>query len=325
MNKDSSLVWLLGSHVLVASLLCGHWNLARGQEAPPPLPPERAACQTAGHDVEALERVAKTLLAELGPGFAIHVTKLQGCEAAGGACAGGACESPTECEEMIARLGVNFEGTCAAGACSERPAKFVSLGCACAASGDCHCAGKETCQCCSCGSEATSGSETACGAEHAAALASHEEQRAGRLEKHTVQLKSHEQCPFVQHMANLIAESASARAELASRKEASEKMAEMYEAMAELIAANAALHAKLEAQEEHFKLAEKLAHLATENARLKTHVELAGGSTQAGQHALTLTLENERLKARVGELEQKHAQAQATRTAAKARSDRKAR
>jgi hypothetical protein len=282
--------------------------------------------------VETLERVAKTLLAELGPGFAIRVTKMPACETACGTCA-----SQTACEEMIARIGVDFESPCCAETCNAGPAKFVSLGCPCAAAGECHCAGQGACKCCSCGSQAACGSDatcgsetachaehTACNAEHTAAFAAHEEGHALHHEKHIVELKSHEHCPFVEHMASLIAEAAAARAELASRKEASEKMAGMYESMAELIAANAALHARLEAQEEHFKLAEKLAHLATENARLKTHVELAG-HTEAGQHALTLTLENERLKARLAELEQKHAEAQATRTAAKVRSDRKAR
>ncbi len=35
MNKDSSLLVLLGSYVLVASMVCGQWSLARGQEAAP--------------------------------------------------------------------------------------------------------------------------------------------------------------------------------------------------------------------------------------------------------------------------------------------------
>jgi hypothetical protein len=330
MNKDRWLIALLGSYLLAALALCGHIETVRGQEAAPPLPPEGVACRASCQEVAAIERAAQTLLAELGPGFAFHVSKLPDFDLASGACG-----SKTACEEMIARLNVDFDApcagaACAAGTCTERPAKFVSLGCACAAAGECHCAGEGACKCCPCGGEATHVSEVTCGsecnctAEHSAAFASHEEQNGEHHKKLLLHVKSSEQCPFVEHMTRLVAEHAAARAELASRKEASEKFSEVYESMAELIAANAALHARLEAQQEQLAMTEKLAHLAAENARLKAHVELAGHS-EAGQHALTLTLENERLKQRIVALEQKQAEAPATRTAAKARSERKAR
>ena len=127
------------------------------------------------------------------------------------------------------------------------------------------------------------------------------------------------------HIAGLVGEKAAAQAALAVRKEADEQIGELFETMAELLADNAALDAKLEAAAEQRKLVEKMAELAAENARLKVHVELAAERAEATRSAMALTLENERLKLHLAALEQKQILAEAARTAAKPRGERKAR
>lgn len=302
--------------------ICGRASLARGQEEAPPMPPEhgvRRLIILQRHDVEAGTQTAELRLNELGPGVTLQVSKAA-CDAEAAACNG-----KTACEEMIARLGApdcanacaNSCGAACTAACGEQLGKFVSTGCACTDSGECFCSAdagcgtdsKSACKCCSCGDKTA-----------LAALAAHAEHAV----PHALG-KGHEQCPFMDQMMKLVAEHAAAKAELATRREASEKFAQMLETMAELAAANAALHAKIESHEEQTKLTIKLAEFAAENARLKAHVELAGGRSEAGQHALTLTVENERLKERLAELERKQAESDATRSATRVRGEKRAR
>lgn len=318
MKKNDVLVQAVFTAGLVAAIAAGgRVGLVRAQEAAPPLPPAAKGWQLVTfdmHEQQVIERTIQSLMSELGPGFTINVTKTvpTPCESA-------AC-GKTACEDMIARIGSSeCAGACNAN-CSEKPAKFVGLGCPCTEAGECVCAteaagGSEggACKCCPCANQ-TACDEATCGEEHATSLAAHhvgEELKA----------KGHEHCPIMEHLPRLIAEQAAAKAELASRKEASEKFSELYETLTELVATNAALHAKLEAQEEHVQLIHKLSELAVENARLKAHVELAGAHAGAGQHALTLSIENERLKQRLADLEQKYAAGEETRSAARSSSD----
>jgi len=210
--------------------------------------------------------------------------------------------------------------------------KFVRSGCACAAAGECVCASQaacgqecaaakaDSCKCCPCTDhpeEATCGEESC----NAADILVHRTQ-------HIEHLAEHDPLKLMQHIAGLVGEKAAAQAALAVRKEADDQIGELVETMAELLADNAALDAKLEAQNEAHaeqrKLLEKVAELATENARLKAHVELAAERAELARGTAALTLENERLKLRIVELEQKHALAEAARTAAKPK-ERKAR
>lgn len=203
--------------------------------------------------------------------------------------------------------------------------KFVRSGCACAAAGECVCASQATCghecaaakadssKCCPCADHTE---EATCGEESCEAtdILIHRTQ-------HIEHLAEHDPLKLMQHIAGLVGEKAAAQAALAVRKEADEQIGELVETMAELLADNAALDAKLEAQTEAHaeqrKLLEKVADLAAENARLKAHVELAAERAEIARSTAALTLENERLKLRIVELEQKHALAEAARTAAK--------
>ena len=321
MKKNDVIAGAVFAAGLVAAVdVGGRVRPVHGQESAPPTPPTAVGWQLVTFDKreqKVIEQTIQSLLAELGPGFTINVTKT-----VPSLCAEGACAEKTACEEMIARIGVDADARVCEANCAELPAKFVGLGCPCTEAGECDCAeaacGSDcgaACKCCPCGTAAT------CATKNPAALAAHTAHVVSQASKE----EAHEHCPLMEHLPRLIAEQAAATAELASRKEASEKFSELYETMAELIAANAALHAKLEAQEEHVQLIHKMAELATENARLKAHVELAGGHAGAGQHALTLTVENERLKQRVTELEHKHAEVEAARSAARGRSEKRAR
>jgi hypothetical protein len=215
--------------------------------------------------------------------------------------------------------------------------KFLRVGCACTAAGECHCAnatcGEDcagACKCCPCAAEAVVAAEAKCGdavcgsdceaRTLAVHHAEHEDEDELAAEFHPLKL--------MRHIAGLVGEKAAAQAALAVRKDADDQLGELMETMAELLADNAALDAKLEAQNEshaeHRKLLEKVVDLATENARLKAHVELAAERVELARSSAALTLENERLKLRVVELEQKQALAEAARTAAKPK-ERKAR
>jgi len=219
-------------------------------------------------------------------------------------------------------------------------AKFVRQGCPCTAAGECACANHASCgqdcaattapacKCCPCAAEAAvaaqgQAAEATCG-EECHAIKDVLIRHVRRLE----QPAEHDPLKLMQHIAGLVGEKAAAQAALAVRKEADDQIGELVETMAELLADNAALDAKLEAQNEAHaeqrKLLEKVADLATENARLKAHVELAAERAELARGTAALTLENERLKLRIVELEQKHALAEAARTAAKPK-ERKAR
>jgi len=238
----------------------------------------------------------------------------------------GGCNGPTFCEEVLERLSAPAPK-------ADEPhikltTRFIGQGCACAAAGECVCAGHPTggeecaaaraddCKCCPCVAEAA---EAKCGediCEVADCLI--------RRVEHFEQPAEYDPLKLMQHIAGLVGEKAAAQAALAVRKEADEKIGELVETLAELLADNAALDAKLEAASEQHKLLEKMANLAAENARLKTHVELASERAEIARASAALTIENERLKLRLAELEQKHALAEATRTAAKPK-ERKAR
>jgi len=208
------------------------------------------------------------------------------------------------------------------------------LGCPSAAAGECTCAGQATCgsECaaahcpgCKCDDCQSAGhvaesDEAKCGDENcplAALVLNHEEEDDELPDFHPFKL--------MQHIAGLMAEKAAAQAALEVRDETDEKLSALVDTITELVAENAALDAKLEAQAEHGKLRDTITELATENARLKAHVELAAERTEFLKNALALTLENERLKVRLAELEQKHAAAEAARTAAESHGERKPR
>jgi hypothetical protein len=324
--------WLV--RVLVSACFClavgmatlGRDPSARGQDEIPPTPPNYAVRQAViveqrmpDSDPQqswAISRATHALLSELGPGVMIRVTKTSP-----GGFFDNHCSAPTSCEAMLQHIGVNFEEC--NHTCDELATQFTRVGCPCTAAGDCHCPAG-ACRCggeCLCGSTCSAAAAAKSGQDSCAITVGHAEQ----LNQQPAEPVPHDQLRLLQHMASLLAEKAAARAELDTRKEASAKLIELYETIAELIAANAALEAKLEAQAEHAKLAEKLADLAAENARLKTHVEFAAGRAETSQHSISLTLENERLKLRLADLEQKHAIAEATRTAAKPRGERKPR
>jgi regulator of replication initiation timing len=239
----------------------------------------------------------------------------------------------------------------AGGAPGHLTAKFVRLGCPCAASGECKCAekaacgqdcaaGNATCKCCQCaaashesGSHETVAHEAKCGEDccevtDVIVKRLHQQEEFAAITPHKL----------MQQIAQLMAEKAAAQAALAVRKEADEQIGDLYEAMAELLADNAALDARLEAQEESRKLAEKIADLAAENARLKTHIELAAERAELARASTALQLENENLKHQLAAARSAHSrvivksadgskevQEEGVRTAAKPRNERKAR
>jgi len=196
--------------------------------------------------------------------------------------------------------------------CGSECAAAVSAGCTCEKCG---------CQECKCGMVAATTEAAKCGEECIAKtlLIQHMQHACGDelAELHPLKL--------MQHIASLMAEKAAAEAALEVREESAEQLSELFEGMAELMAENAALEARLEALAEHTKLAEKMADLAAENARLKAHMELAAERMELTKAALSMTLENERLKLRLADLEQKHAAAEAARTATNPGGDRNSR
>jgi hypothetical protein len=253
----------------------------------------------------------------------IHLTKMSHTgEACNKSCSGPAC-----CEETLAHYG------CGAAAV-EHPtanitARFLRFGCPGVAPGECNgaceatacgaqCAAAkdDTCKCCPCADRTD---EATCGEENCE-VANILVQRV----QHVDELDEHHPLKLMQHIAGLVGEKAAAQAALAVRKEADDQIGELMETMAELLADNAALDAKLEAAAEQRKLLDKMTDLAAENARLKAHVELTAERVELARNSAALTLENERLKLHVAELEQKHALAEAARTAAKPK-ERKAR
>jgi hypothetical protein len=316
-NKRWLTRWISGLYCAAALVATVTGQMARGQEEVPPPPPGHRV----GHfivfddrEMRAIERAGESLLGELGPGFTVTVTRTPVCVAS--SCNTGAAQT---CNEL--------------GAFNPQAGCFVKQACPCIAGGDCHCV--DVCHCgsdCVCGAEClASRTEQVCqgqcpGEACDVALAHAEEAPAHHEEHlhHRVRIH-HDQPDLIHHLVDLVADRAAARTELECRREASAKMADLYETVAELIAANAALEAKLEAQIEHTKTLHKVAELAAENARLKTHVELAGSRTDSSQQMISLTLENERLKLRLADLEHKHAASEASQTAERMVRDRKSR
>jgi hypothetical protein len=230
-------------------------------------------------------------------------------------------------------------------------AKFVGAGCPCAAAGECACAAKTACgsdcavaatacKCCPCAAENTveQGARQAhlqlglqCGSDNCETQCGEDTCEGAKfLFRHVRHLEEADETEelnpikLLQHIAGLVGERSAAVAALEVRKQADEQIGELYEAMSELMADNAAMDAKLEAVAEQRKLLEKVADLAAENARLKAHLELAAERAEVARQSAALALENERLKLHVVAMEQKHAIAEATRTAAKPK-DRKVR
>jgi hypothetical protein len=212
-------------------------------------------------------------------------------------------------------------------------APLPRLGCPSVAAGECTCAGEPAC-----GSECAAGHCPGCKCDEcqsAMHVAESDEPTCGdescalaRLVLDNDQDDGDEITDFhplklMQHIAALMAEKAAAQAALEARDQADEKLSELVETITELIADNAALDAKLEAQAEHARLRETITDLAAENARLKAHVELAAERAELAKNAFAMALENERLKLRLADLEQRHAAAEAARTAAKPRPETK--
>jgi hypothetical protein len=245
---------------------------------------------------------------------------------------------------------------------SQNGDSFVRLGCAACGLGECKCGSDEKCASeAVCGSECAAAACTAttCTSSTSATSANseckcdnckcckhalaHDETKCGEEEancgedcgatltmvvenaEHHDEFADYHPLKLMRHIAELMAEKAAAEAALEVRHEAHEELAEIYEAMAEVMADNAALDAKLIAAAEHRKLLERITDLATENARLKTQNELAAERIEMAKSSVALSLENEHLKTRLAELEQKHAAAEAARTAAKPSGDRESR
>jgi len=235
-----------------------------------------------------------------------------GCAACGlGECNCGSdvkCANETVCGSECAAA------ACTAGACT------VAATTNCTNS-ECKC---DDCKCCE---HALAHDETKCGEEEAqcgqdcgATLTMVVENA-----EHHDEFADYHPLKLMRHIAELMAEKAAAEAALEVREEAREEVAELYEAMAEVMADNAALDAKLIAAAEHRKLLERIADLATENARLKVQNELATERIEMAKSSVALSIENEHLKTRLAEVEQKHAAAEAARTAAKSSGDRESR
>jgi hypothetical protein len=276
---------------------------------------------------EFLDRATKALAVEFGNGMTFRVTMPHP-----GQFFEKTCNGPTVCEEMLSHYGGGAMFV-------EHPAanitaKFIRLGCPCAAAGECTCASHNSCgaecaaaegaacKCCPCAAEAAVAHEAKCGDE---GCEIEDRDILIRHVRHFDQQPEHDPITLMHHIASLVGEKAAAQAALAVRKEADEQIGELFETMAELLADNAALDAKLEAAAEQRKLVEKMAELAVENARLKTHIELAAERAEVARNAAALTLENERLKLHIASIEQKHALAEAARTAARPRNERKQR
>jgi hypothetical protein len=342
---DRAVCLLTGYCFTIGLALAGVARIAHAQEvvpSPPPGFPCQGDCPLSaplGIDpvaAEFFDRATQALAAEFGSGMRFRVMMQhpaffteKACNE--NTCNGKTCSGPGCGEE---------EAGCAVGqiiASGPAPghiftAKFVRLGCPCSASGECKCgdktaAGNSTCKCCQCAAashETTTtekvAHESKCGEESCEltdVIVKHLQ--------HQDEFAAFAPHKLMQQIAQLMAEKSAAQAALAVRKEADDQIGEIYEAMAELLADNAALDAKLEAHEESRKLVEKVAELSAENARLKTHIELAAERAELSRATMALHLENEKLKLRLAEVEQKHALAEAARTATKPRNERKAR
>jgi hypothetical protein len=345
---------LAGYCFTVGIVAAGVIQIAQAQETVPSPPPVCPGEHCVDHRVlaehpalgidpvaaEFFQRATKALAGEFGTGMMFRVTMPRPELFSEQACSSGVCRGEAVChEEKLS----HFDG---GSITIEHPpthmaAKFVRLGCACEASGECHCAEKHSagktacgaecaaaaasdCKCCPCSGEAC---EAKCGEEGC--------ELGGMVIKRVLH---HDELPglnphkLMQQIAELMAEKSAAQAALAVRMQADEQIGEIYEAMAELLADNAALDARLESQAESRKLGEKLTELAAENARLKMHIELADERAKLAAeraelaHATSaLSLENERLKTRLVELEQKQSVTPIARTASKPRGERKQR
>jgi hypothetical protein len=344
MNRgmDRAVCLLAGYCFTIGLIAAGVAKIAHAQEVVPSPPPgfrcegECPLSAQLGIDPvagEFFERATRALTTEFGQGLRFRVTMQQPALFTEKPCNGASCGE----DEARCAVGQIIASGPAPG--HVFTAKFVRLGCPCAASGECKCAEKtscgsdcaassnSTCKCCQCAAasyettthekvahESKCGEET-CELTDVIVKHLHHQDELAALAPHKL----------MQQIAQLMAEKAAAQAALAVRKEADDQIGEIYEAMAELLADNAALDAKLEAQDESRKLAEKVAELSAENARLKTHIELAAERAELARATVVLQLENEKLKLHLAAVEQKHAIAEAARTAAKPRNERKAR
>ncbi|HEY2412537.1 MAG TPA: hypothetical protein VGI40_09860 [Pirellulaceae bacterium] len=331
---DRAVCLLAGYCFTIGLAAAGVATIAHAQEvvpSPPPGFPCQGECPLSaplGIDpvaAEFFDRATQALATEFGNGMRFRVMMRHPALFTENTCNEKTCNGPG-CG--------GDEGACAVGqiiASGSAPghvftAKFVRLGCPCSASGECKCGdntadGKATCKCCQCAaaSNETVTHETKCGEETCEVT-----EKIVRLH-HDDEFAAFAPHKLMQQIAQLMAEKSAAQAALAVRKEADDQIGEIYEAMAELLADNAALDAKLEAQEESRKLVERVTELTAENARLKTHLELAAERAELARATTALHFENEKLKLRLAEVEQKNAIAEAARTAAKPRSERKAR
>jgi hypothetical protein len=343
---DRAVCLLAGYCFTIGLAAAGVARIAHAQEVVPS-PPPGLRCQgecplsaPLGIDpvaAEFFDRATQALTAEFGNGMRFRLTMQHPALFTEKTCSGPGCAE----DESGCAVGQIIASGPAPG--HVFTAKFVRLGCPCSASGECKCAEKascgsecaasnSTCKCCQCAAashettthESTVKDNTAheskCGEESCELT----EVIVKHLQ-HQEELAAFAPHKLMQHIAQLMAEKSAAQAALAVRKEADEQIGEIYEAMAELLADNAALDAKLEAQEESRKLVEKVAELTAENARLKTHIELAAERAELTRATTALQLENEKLKLRLAEVEQKHALAEAARTASKPRNERKPR
>jgi len=334
---DRAVCLLAGYCFTIALAAAGVAKIGHAQEvvpSPPPGFPCQGECPLTALGIDPVaadffERATQALTAQFGNGVTFRMTMQRPAFFTEKECSGSACV-----EESIAHFGAGKGPIALEHAPGHFTAKFVRLGCPCAASGECKCAekascgsdcavaGSSTCKCCQCAaaSHETVAHEAKCGEETCEVT----ETIAKRFH-HDDEFAAFAPHKLMQQIAQLMAEKSAAPAALAVRKEADDQIGEIYEAMAELLADNAGLDAKLAAQDESRKLVEKVAELTAENARLKTHIELAAERAELARATMALHFENEKLKLRLAEVEQKHVLAEAARTAGKPRNERKAR
>jgi hypothetical protein len=331
---DRAVCLLAGYCFTIGLAAAGVAKMAHAQEvvpSPPPGFPCQGDCPLSALGIDPVaadffERATQALTAQFGNGVTFRMTMQRPAIFTEKVCSGSACGEETMPQFAAGKGPIAFDHSP-----GHFTAKFVRLGCPCSASGECKCGdntadGKATCKCCQCAatsqetrSHETAAHETKCGEETCEVT-----EKIVRLH-HDEEFAAFAPHKLMQQIAQLMAEKSAAQAALAVRKEADDQIGDIYEAMAELLADNAALDAKLQAQEESRKLAEKVAELTAENTRLKTHIELAAERAELARATTALHFENENLKLRLAEVEQKHAIAEAARTAAKPRSERKAR
>jgi hypothetical protein len=339
---DRAVRLLAGYCFTIGLAAAGVAKIAHAQEvvpSPPPGFPCQGDCPLSALGIDPVaadffERATQALTAEFGNGVSFRMTMQRPALFTEQVCNGSACS-----EENMAPFAAGKGPIALDHPPAHFTTKFVHLGCPCGASGECKCAenaacgqdcasaSNSTCKCCQCAAAAHENTarenvahESRCGEETCEltnVIVKHFQ--------HQDELAGFAPHKLMQQIAQLMAEKSAAQAALAVRKEADDQIGEIYEAMAELLADNAALDAKLEAQEESRKLAEKVAELTAENARLKTHIELAAERAELARATTALHFENENLKLRLAEVEQKNAIAEAARTAAKPRGERKAR